>query len=105
MKRELTTSEMVNELLNDEYADWSYNGARALIEYLEQMEEDCGMSIEFDRVAIRCEYTEDTLGYFLKYYTLESHKELEENTAVIYVSEPEDWENPSSDTVVIIQDY
>ena len=27
-------------------------------EHLEQIEEDCGTEIEFDRVALRCEYSE-----------------------------------------------
>ena len=58
MKKTLTTSEAVNELMSDEYAGWSYRGARALIEYLEELEEDCGMEIEMDVVALRCEYSE-----------------------------------------------
>ena len=33
-------------------------GAFALVEYLEQVEEDCDTEIEFDRVALRCEYSE-----------------------------------------------
>ncbi|MBW2648414.1 MAG: hypothetical protein JRC53_01130 [Deltaproteobacteria bacterium] len=58
MKETLSTSQAANMLVQDENAGWSYNGATALIEYLEQMEEECGMEIEFDRVAIRCEYSE-----------------------------------------------
>ena len=42
----------------DENADWSMAGAFALVEHLEQVEEDCGTEIEFDRVALRCEYSE-----------------------------------------------
>lgn len=42
----------------DTNARWSYSGARALVEYLEQLEEDCGTEIEFDAVAIRCDYSE-----------------------------------------------
>jgi GTPase Era involved in 16S rRNA processing len=49
---------MVNNLMSDEYANWSRKGAEALVEYLEQMEEDCGFEIEFDRVAIRCDFSE-----------------------------------------------
>lgn len=42
----------------DTNANWSQAGARALIEYLEQLEEDTGTEIEFDAVAIRCDYSE-----------------------------------------------
>lgn len=44
--------------MRDEYAKWSYKGAHALIEHLEQLEEDCGDEMEFDRVAIRCDWSE-----------------------------------------------
>lgn len=44
--------------MRDEYAGWSYNGARALVEFLESYEEDSGEVLEFDRVALRCDYSE-----------------------------------------------
>lgn len=44
--------------MRDENANWSRAGAYALIQHLEQLEEDCGDEIEFDRVAIRCEWSE-----------------------------------------------
>ncbi len=58
MKQTLTTSQAAHLLMQDEYANWSYNGAFALIEHLEQIEEDCEMEIEFCRVAFRCEWHE-----------------------------------------------
>jgi len=58
MKNTMTTNEVARELLNDDNADWSYNGAVALAEYLESFEEDTGQEIEFDRVAIRCDFSE-----------------------------------------------
>ena len=42
----------------DDNAAWSMAGAFALVEHLEEYEEDCGTEIEFDRVALRCEYSE-----------------------------------------------
>ena len=42
----------------DVNASWTMAGAYALAEHLEQYEEDCGAEIEFDRVALRCEYSE-----------------------------------------------
>jgi len=58
MKETLGTLDAASRLYEDEYADWSYDGARALVEYLEELEDDIGKEIEFDVVALRCEYTE-----------------------------------------------
>lgn len=58
MKTTLSTSQAANLLKADTNAKWSRSGARALVEYLEQLEEDTGTEIEFDAVAIRCEYSE-----------------------------------------------
>jgi len=58
MKNTLNTSEAASLLMADENAAWSMAGAYALAEYVEQYEEDCGIEIEFDRVALRCEYSE-----------------------------------------------
>jgi hypothetical protein len=58
MKLTLTTSAAAELLKVDQYARWSRAGARALVEHLEQLEEDCGTEIEFDAVSIRCDYSE-----------------------------------------------
>lgn len=58
MKQTLTTSQAAHLLMQDEYAKWSYKGAHALIEYLEEYEDDYGVELEFDRVAIRCDWHE-----------------------------------------------
>jgi hypothetical protein len=60
MKETLTTNEIARKLREDENAGWSYAGALALAEYLEQREEDSGEDTEFDRVEIRCEFSEHT---------------------------------------------
>jgi hypothetical protein len=58
MKTTLNTHDITNALFNDKHAAWSYNGAKALAEYLEQYEEDCGIDLELDVVALRCEFSE-----------------------------------------------
>jgi hypothetical protein len=58
MKKTLSTSDIAHALKSDEYAAWSWNGARALAEYLEQLEEDTGEEMELDRCAIRCDFSE-----------------------------------------------
>jgi hypothetical protein len=60
MKETLTTSQVADRLLQDDNAAWSYAGARAIAEHLEQLEEDTGADMDFDRVAIRCEFSEYT---------------------------------------------
>ena len=54
----LSTSHAADLLIRDEYAGWSYHGAHALCEYLEQLEDDIGEDIEFCPVAIRCDFSE-----------------------------------------------
>lgn len=58
MKETLTTSEIASKLFEDKDAGWSYAGARALAEYLEELEADTGAEMEFDRVGIRCDFSE-----------------------------------------------
>ena len=58
MKLTLGTNDIVDYLLDDAPKAWTRSGARAMAEWLEEMEEDCGMEIDFDAVAIRCGYSE-----------------------------------------------
>ena len=58
MKTTLSTSEAAEILLSDTCAKWSRAGAFALVEYLEEIEYSTGEEIEFDRVAIRCDFSE-----------------------------------------------
>lgn len=58
MKKTLSTSEAAALLLADMAGGWSREGALALIEYLVVLEEDIGVEMEFDAVAIRCDYSE-----------------------------------------------
>ena len=58
MKQTLTTDQAANLLVADDNAGWSYAGARALVEYLEHLEDDTGEAIEFDCVALRCDFSE-----------------------------------------------
>lgn len=57
MIQRLSTHEAADLLLEDENAAWTHNGAVALVEYLEECEGE-ETPIEFDRVAIRCDYSE-----------------------------------------------
>lgn len=58
MKQTLSTSHAASLLAQDTNANWSYAGATALVEYLEEYEESTGEEMEFDVVAIRCDWSE-----------------------------------------------
>lgn len=58
MKETLSTHQIVDRLFADKDAGWTWEGAKALADYLEQLEQDTGTEMEFDAVAFRCEYSE-----------------------------------------------
>jgi hypothetical protein len=69
MKKTLTTNEIAHKLIDDGNANWSRAGAFALAEYLEELEESTGEEMEFNHVAIRCEWSEYAdLGTWLSEY-------------------------------------
>lgn len=58
MKTTLSTSHAAEILANDENSSFSRLGAYALVDYLEELEDSTGEEIEFDPVAIRCDFAE-----------------------------------------------
>jgi len=60
MKTTLNTSDIAHALKSDENAAWTWNGAKALAEYLEQLEEETGEETEMDVCSIRCDFSEST---------------------------------------------
>ena len=58
MKQNVTESQFIQDITGDEYNSMSYHGAKALYNYLVELEQDCDMEIEHDIVAIRCDYSE-----------------------------------------------
>lgn len=58
MKITLDTCEVADKLMQDPYAGWSWAGAKAIAEYLEELEADMGEEMEFDACAIRCDFSE-----------------------------------------------
>lgn len=85
MIKTLSTYEIADELKNDEYGGWSHCGAMAMAEYLEEIEDE-DSPMEFDRVAIRCDFTEyeDLQEWAKDYFTdwikdLDIEPELEED--------------------------
>ena len=58
MKTTLTTCQAADILANDEYSNFTRAGAFALVEYLEALEDETGEGMDFDSVAIRCDWGE-----------------------------------------------
>ena len=85
MIKQVYESEFIDKLTNDEYASFTYYGASALYDYLTDLEEDIGEEIQFDRVAIRCDYSEyKTLDEILNQYdNINNLDELRDHTTVI----------------------
>lgn len=52
------TGDLFHDLKKMGRDDFSYDGASALMEYLEQLAEDCGEPQEYDPIAYCCEYAE-----------------------------------------------
>ena len=67
--------------------NFSYAGLGALFDYLEEYEEETGEQIEFDPIALCCEYTEYENIEELKkdYDNIEDMDDLENSTEVIHI--------------------
>lgn len=66
---------------------FSYEGKKALFEYLEQLAEDMGEPIELDVIALCCDYSD--------YATIEEYNHE-------YGTEFEDWDAVAQETTVIL---
>ena len=100
MFQEITSSEFSDWFLNSETYknNFSYKGLKSLYNYLVDLEEDTGRNIEFDPVAICCEYSEYKNLEEIKnnYNDIETIEDLRDHTQVIEIS--------GSDKI-IIQDF
>ena len=94
----MTTYDIANELIDDENANWSRAGAFALAEHLEEYEEITGYELEFDHVAIRCDFSEykSILAFADEYFGGDNRQAADALGLEIAISgdefEEEDWE-------------
>ena len=83
MKTRVTVYDFLDDdLLKDNF---SYQGKIALFEHLEQIEEETGYEMEYDPIAIRCDFTEYASLEEIQssYPNIESMDDLYHNTYVI----------------------
>ena len=85
----------LNTFQDDMRSNFSYEGSEALFEYLNDLENDCGIPINYDPIAFRCEYNEyDNLKEVQDDYEgIETIDDLRDKTTVIEV--------PNSEKLVI----
>jgi hypothetical protein len=79
MKLQLSTNYAIDLLRQDEYAGWSYKGATALVEHLENLEDELGEEINFNCIDFRCEYSEyhSVQDWLTSYYGMSLKESLE----------------------------
>lgn len=74
---------------------FSYEGRKALFEYLESLAEDTGEPMELDVIALCVDYSEEALEDIKANYTdIETLEDLQDNTTVIMVDDSNS-ENPT----------
>ena len=79
VKRSISQSEFFDEFNNSQYKNnFSYEWLNALYDYYNDFEEE----IDFDIVAIACDWSEYSLDDIQKYYWMDL-EELKDTTAVI----------------------
>ena len=99
MKETITKYQFIDWFRSsDNYRNnFSYDGLGALFDYIEELENDMGEDIEFDPIALCCEYCEYESFEELKddYDDIESIDDLQDWTTVINI--------PDSDGIIIQQ--
>tara|TARA_R100000329_G_C7526430_1_gene185680 strand:- start:146 stop:448 length:303 start_codon:yes stop_codon:yes gene_type:complete len=99
MKETITKYQFIDWFRSsDNYRNnFSYDGLGALFDYIEELERDIGEDIEFDPIALCCEYSEYDSFEELKddYDDIESIDDLYDWTTVIHI--------PDSDGIIIQQ--
>jgi viroplasmin and RNaseH domain-containing protein len=84
MKQTINFSQFCDAFHGSQYKEnFSYQGKRALFDYLEEYEQDCGNEIELDICSICCDYAEDDLDDVLANYGLDNLYQLENRTTVV----------------------
>jgi len=86
MKDTITEYQFVDTMSQKQHG-FTREGARALFEYLENFEQDTGEEMEFDPVAIRCDFDEYESLEEVKanYQDIETLEDLQNHTTVIEI--------------------
>ena len=106
MKQTVTEYEFVNAF--DDMGrgnSFTRTGRFALYEYLTELEEDCGIELELDVIAICCDFTEYAdEDEVREAYELEDHEDIHDYTTVIEAG-GYNWNGRTQDSTIIIRDW
>ena len=69
MYSQLNTSQIADQLMTAGAFGNSYAASLVMAEYLEHLEDSSGESMELDPIAIRCEFSFDTIENYAFYYS------------------------------------
>lgn len=70
MKDTIYKSDFIDRMMDIRPDNFSYDGLVALFDYLEEIEDSCGEEMEFDPIAICCDFTEyDILDWLRQQFT------------------------------------
>ncbi len=73
MKKTITEYEFI-DTMTEQGNGFTYDGAKLLFEYLEEYEESCGTEIDFDPIALRCDFSEYCAAdYINDYHEISDH--------------------------------
>jgi hypothetical protein len=83
--QEINQADFISAFKSIRPENFSYEGLKALFNYLEGESEDCDSNIELDVIAICCEYSEykNFLEIKKEYPQVEDHEYLSEITPII----------------------
>jgi hypothetical protein len=83
----MTENEFVNEFNAIRPENFTDRGLRELYNYFNEYEDSCDTTIEFDPIAICCEYSEDSIENVLDDYkdTINDIEDLQNHTIVVGV--------------------
>ena len=90
MKMYVSETKFVDSFMAIRPENFSYDGLKALFDYLEQLEDDIGEELEFDVIGLCCDYSEyKNLKEFQNDYgeEFESIEDIEDVTTVIRIDD------------------
>lgn len=107
MKKTINFNDFHSDFMAIRPDNFSYEGLRVLFDYLEEYEEETGEEIEFDVIALCCDFSEYTIEELANDYLgsveSETKEELKERKqeALDYVTERTTLLTVNNDTVII----
>jgi len=106
MKKTISFYEFQNEFQDCRPDNFSYDGLKALFDYLEDFSENCDIEIELDVIAICCEFSEyETAMEAAKNYNFEPDEDDEDDEAAALEFLEYHTSVITFGSGVIIQDY